>query len=209
SRRRCMSAALLEVSRLKAFYGATPVLHGLSFSILAGGITTILGANGAGKTTTLRAVCGMVRTEGEIRFAGARIDGIATEDIVRRGIAHVPDGRGTFVNLTVEENLRLGAYTRRDRAAVRDDFERVYAYFPRLAERRQQQAGTLSGGEQQMLALSRALMLRPKLLLLDEPSFGLAPLVVQDIFRIMRRINEEDRVSMLLVEQNASLALDL
>jgi branched-chain amino acid transport system ATP-binding protein len=204
-----MSGALLEVSFLKAYYGPTPVLHGLSFSIVEGGITTILGANGAGKTTTLRAVCGMVRTEGEISFAGARIDGIATEDIVRRGIAHVPDGRGTFVNLTVEENLRLGAYTRRDRAAVRDDFERVYAYFPRLAERRQQQAGTLSGGEQQMLALSRALMLRPKLLLLDEPSFGLAPLVVQDFFRIMRRINEEDRVSMLLVEQNASLALDL
>jgi branched-chain amino acid transport system ATP-binding protein len=204
-----MSGALLEVSGLKAFYGPSPVLHGLSFSIVEGGITTILGANGAGKTTTLRAVCGMVRIEGAISFAGARIDGIATEDIVRRGIAHVPDGRGTFVNLTVEENLRLGAYTRRDRAAVRDDFERVYAYFPRLAERRQQQAGTLSGGEQQMLALSRALMLRPKLLLLDEPSFGLAPLVVQDIFRIMRRINEEDRVSMLLVEQNASLALDL
>jgi branched-chain amino acid transport system ATP-binding protein len=204
-----MSGALLEVSGLKAFDGPSPVLHGLSFSIVEGGITTILGANGAGKTTTLRAVCGMVRIEGAISFAGARIDGMATEDIVRRGIAHVPDGRGTFVNLTVEENLRLGAYVRRDRAAVRDDFERVYAYFPRLAERRQQQAGTLSGGEQQMLALSRALMLRPKLLLLDEPSFGLAPLVVQDIFRIMRRINEEDRVSMLLVEQNASLALDL
>ena len=204
-----MSGALLEVSGLKAFYGPTPVLHGLSFSIVEGGITTILGANGAGKTTTLRAVCGMVRTEGAISFAGARIDGTATEDIVRLGIAHVPDGRGTFVNLTVEENLRLGAYTRRDREAVRADFERVYAYFPRLAERREQQAGTLSGGEQQMLALSRALMLRPKLLLLDEPSFGLAPLVVQDIFRIMRRINEEDRVSMLLVEQNANLALDL
>jgi branched-chain amino acid transport system ATP-binding protein len=204
-----VSGALLEVSSLKAFYGQTAVLHGLSFSIVEGGITTILGANGAGKTTTLRAVCGMVRTEGEIRFAGARIDGAATEDIVRLGVAHVPDGRGTFVNLTVEENLRLGAYTRRDRAAVRADFDRVYAYFPRLAERREQQAGTLSGGEQQMLALSRALMLRPKLLLLDEPSFGLAPLVVQDIFRIMRLINEEDRVSMLLVEQNANLALDL
>jgi branched-chain amino acid transport system ATP-binding protein len=204
-----MTGGLLEVGGLKAYYGATPVLHGLSFAIVEGGITTILGANGAGKTTTLRAVCGMVRTEGEIRFAGERIDGAATEDIVRRGIAHVPDGRGTFVNLTVEENLRLGAYTRGDRAGVRADFERVYAYFPRLAERRLQQAGTLSGGEQQMLALSRALMLRPKLLLLDEPSFGLAPLVVQDLFRIMRVINEEDHVSMLLVEQNASLALDL
>jgi branched-chain amino acid transport system ATP-binding protein len=204
-----MTGGLLEVGALRAYYGATPVLHGLSFGIVEGGITTILGANGAGKTTTLRAVCGMVRTEGEIRFAGERIDGVATEDIVRRGIAHVPDGRGTFVNLTVEENLRLGAYTRGDRAGVRADFERVYDYFPRLAERRLQQAGTLSGGEQQMLALSRALMLRPKLLLLDEPSFGLAPLVVQDLFRIMRVINEEDHVSMLLVEQNANLALDL
>jgi branched-chain amino acid transport system ATP-binding protein len=204
-----MSEALLEAADLRAYYGSTSVLHGLSFSILAGGITTILGANGAGKTTTLRAVCGMVRTEGEIRFAGRRIDGAATEDIVRLGIAHVPDGRGTFVNLTVEENLRLGAYVRRDRAAVRADFDRVYGYFPRLAERREQQAGTLSGGEQQMLALSRALMLRPQLLLLDEPSFGLAPLVVQDLFRIMRLINEEEHVSMLLVEQNANLALDL
>jgi branched-chain amino acid transport system ATP-binding protein len=200
---------LLEASGLQAFYGHSPVLHGLSFSIRAGGITTILGANGAGKTTTLRALCGMIRTAGEIRFAGTRIDGKATEDIVRLGIAHVPDGRGTFVNLTVEENLRLGAYIRRDKSAVRTDFDRVYTYFPRLAERREQQAGTLSGGEQQMLALSRALMLRPKLLLLDEPSFGLAPLVVQDLFRIMRIINEEEHVSMLLVEQNANLALDL
>jgi branched-chain amino acid transport system ATP-binding protein len=202
-------AALLEASDLQAFYGPSPVLHGLSFNIRAGGITTILGANGAGKTTTLRAVCGMIRTAGEIRFAGTRIDGKATEDIVRLGIAHVPDGRGTFVNLTVEENLRLGAYIRRDKSAVRADFDRVYTYFPKLAERREQQAGTLSGGEQQMLALSRALMLRPKLLLLDEPSFGLAPLVVQDLFRIMRIINEEEHVSMLLVEQNANLALDL
>jgi branched-chain amino acid transport system ATP-binding protein len=204
-----MTASLLEVSDLQAFYGPSSVLHGLSFAIVTGGITTILGANGAGKTTTLRAVCGMVRGAGEIRFEGVRIDGKATEDIVRLGIAHVPEGRGTFVNLTVEENLRLGAYTRRDKAGVRADFDRVYGYFPRLAERRQQQAGTLSGGEQQMLALSRALMLRPKLLLLDEPSFGLAPLVVQDLFRIMRIINEEERVSMLLVEQNANLALDL
>jgi branched-chain amino acid transport system ATP-binding protein len=202
-------SALLEVADLEAFYGPSPVLHGLGFTIAEGGITTILGANGAGKTTTLRAVSGMVRVAGSIRFAGARIDGKATEDVARLGIAHVPDGRGTFVNLTVEENLRLGAYVRRDKAAVRADFDRVYGYFPKLAERRGQQAGTLSGGEQQMLALSRALMLRPRLLLLDEPSFGLAPLVVQDIFRIMRRINEEERVSMLLVEQNARIALDL
>ncbi len=202
-------SALLEAEALVAAYGASPVLHGISFAVREGGITAMLGANGAGKTSTLRAVCGMVRTQGQVRFAGNRIDGKATEDIVRLGIAHVPDGRGTFVNLTVEENLRLGAYTRRDRGALAGEFDRIYGYFPRLAERRRQQAGTLSGGEQQMLALSRALMLRPRLLLLDEPSFGLAPLIVRDIFRIMRRINEEERVSMLLVEQNANLALDL
>jgi branched-chain amino acid transport system ATP-binding protein len=174
-----------------------------------GGIVTLLGANGAGKTTTLRALCNMmVRASGEIRFNDRRIDGSATEDIVRMGIAHVPDGRGTFVSLSVEENLRLGAYTRRD-SGVAQDYERVYGYFPRLKERRHQQAGTLSGGEQQMLAISRALMLRPKLLLLDEPSFGLAPLVVQEIFRILRTINKQEGVSMLLVEQNASIALEL
>jgi branched-chain amino acid transport system ATP-binding protein len=149
-----------------------------------------------------------VRATGEVLFAGARIDGKATEDIVRLGIAHVPDGRGTFSNLTVEENLRLGAYTRRDKD-VAADYERVYGYFPRLAERRKQQAGTLSGGEQQMLAISRALMLRPKLLLLDEPSFGLAPIIVQEIFRILRAINQQEQVSVLLVEQNASMALAL
>lgn len=204
-----MTAMLLEARRLEAFYGPASVLHALSFGVGEGGVTTILGPNGAGKTTTLRAICGMVRTGGEIRFAGTRIDGKATEDIVRLGIAHVPDGRSSFLNLTVEENLRLGAYIRRDRAAVRADFDRIYGYFPRLAERRRQQAGTLSGGEQQMLALSRALMLSPRLLLLDEPSFGLAPIVVQDIFRILRMINAEERVGMLLVEQNATLALDL
>jgi branched-chain amino acid transport system ATP-binding protein len=185
------------------------VLHGIDFSVAEGGITTILGANGAGKTTTLRAVCGMVRTQGEISLAGARIDGKATESIVRLGVAHVPDGRGTFVDLSVEENLRLGAYTRRDKAEVAADFERVFGYFPRLKERRRQQAGLLSGGEQQMLAVSRALMLRPRLLLLDEPSFGLAPRIVQELFEILRAINQQGRVSMLLVEQNASLALQL
>ncbi|MEO5698425.1 MAG: ABC transporter ATP-binding protein [Burkholderiaceae bacterium] len=202
-------AQLLEVRGLHAQYGATQVLHGMDFGVEEGGITTILGANGACKTTTLRAVCGMVKTQGEISFAGARIDGRATEAIVRLGVAHVPDGRGTFVNLSVEENLRLGAYTRRDKAEVEADFERMYGYFPRLKERRRQQAGTLSGGEQQMLAVSRALMLRPRLLLLDEPSFGLAPLIVQELFEIFRAINQKDRVSMLLVEQNASLALKL
>jgi branched-chain amino acid transport system ATP-binding protein len=201
--------ALLEARGLKAYYGSTPVLHGVDLAVEAGGITALLGANGAGKTTLLRAICAMVRREGEIRFAERALDGLGTEDVVRLGIAHVPDGRGTFVHLTVEENLRLGAYTRGDRAAVAADFERVYAYFPRLRERRRQQAGTLSGGEQQMLAISRALMLAPRLLLLDEPSFGLAPLVVKDIFRILRAINREQRVSMLIVEQNANLALDL
>ncbi|HKF72882.1 MAG TPA: ABC transporter ATP-binding protein [Stellaceae bacterium] len=201
--------ALLETRGLKAYYGPTPVLHGVDLEVEAGGITALLGANGAGKTTLLRAICAMVRREGEVRFADRALDGLATEDVVRLGVAHVPDGRGTFVHLTVEENLRLGAYTRADWARVAGDFERVYAYFPRLRERRRQQAGTLSGGEQQMLAISRALMLSPKLLLLDEPSFGLAPLVVKDIFRILRTINREESVSMLVVEQNATLALDL
>ena len=201
--------AFLEVSNLHAAYGLTRVLHGISFAMQEGTITTLLGANGAGKTTTLRALCGMVRTEGEVRFAGQRIDGRATEDIVRLGIAHVPDGRGTFANLTTEENLRLGAYTRKDRSAVETDLERVYGYFPRLKERRAQQAGTLSGGEQQMLAVSRALMLRPKLMLLDEPSFGLAPLIVQELFAILRAVNQQEQVSMLVVEQNAAMALEL
>ena len=200
---------LLEVARLEAHYGWTKVLHGLDFAVEEGGITTILGANGAGKTTTLRAVSGMVKTGGEVRFDGRRIDGQATEDIVRLGIAHAPEGRGTFVQLTVEENLRLGAYTRREKARLAEDFERVYRYFPVLGERSRQVAGTLSGGEQQMLAVARALMLRPRLLLLDEPSLGLAPLVVREIFRIVRTINREEGVSVLLVEQNASLALDL
>ena len=200
---------LLDVRGLHAQYGPTKVLHGLDFSVEEGGITTILGANGAGKTTTLRAVCAMVKTQGEVHFDGERIDGRATESIVRLGVAHVPDGRGTFVNLSVEENLRLGAYTRRDKAQVAADFERIYGYFPRLKERHRQQAGTLSGGEQQMLAVSRALMLRPRLLLLDEPSFGLAPLIVQELFGILREINQAEGVSMLLVEQNAAMALKL
>jgi branched-chain amino acid transport system ATP-binding protein len=202
--------ALLEVRELSVAYGQVPVIHNLSLAVANGGITTLLGANGAGKTTLLRAICNMkVRNSGAILFDGRRIENWTTEDIVRLGIGHVPDGRGTFVHLTVEENLILGAYTRRDRAAVEQDFERAYTYFPRLKERARQQAGTLSGGEQQMLAIARALMLRPKLLLLDEPSFGLAPMVVQEIFRILRRINEEENVSLLLVEQNASLALAL
>jgi branched-chain amino acid transport system ATP-binding protein len=194
---------------LRAFYGSTQALYGLDFEVAEGGVTALLGANGAGKTTTLRAISAMIRREGEMTFRGKPLTNASCEDVARLGIAHVPDGRGTFTDLTVEENLRLGAYTRRDRAEVRRDFDRVFGYFPRLAERRRQQAGTLSGGEQQMLAIARALLMRPSLLLLDEPSFGLAPLIVAEIFRILKTINQQDRVSMLIVEQNANLALDL
>jgi branched-chain amino acid transport system ATP-binding protein len=200
---------LLEARALCAYYGPTQVLFGLDIGVEAGGITTLLGANGAGKTTTLRSLSGMCRTDGEIRFDGKPIAGRATETIVRRGIAHVPEGRGTFSRQTVEENLQIGAMTRRDRAGIADDIECVYDYFPRLKERRHQQAGTLSGGEQQMLAVGRAMMLRPRLMLLDEPSFGLAPLIVEELFGILRTLNRNENVSMLLVEQNAALALDL
>ena len=207
-------AALLEVKGLKAFYGQTQSLYDVGFEIETGGITAILGANGAGKTTTLRALSALIPARGQIRFQGDRIDGkdiknMPTEEVVRLRIAHVPEGRGTFTSLTVDENLRIAAYTRKDKAAVNRELERVFSYFPRLQERIQQQAGTLSGGEQQMLAIARALMLGPRLMLLDEPSFGLAPLIVVEIFRILRRINEEEKVSILLVEQNAALALDL
>jgi branched-chain amino acid transport system ATP-binding protein len=198
---------LLEAKGLHAAYGETKVLHGIDFTVRQGGVTALLGANGAGKTTTLRAICGLCRTSGDITLDGTPIGGLATEDIVRLGVAHVPDGRGTFMELSVEENLKLGAYTRPARNAT-DDFEHMFDYFPRLRERFKQQAGTLSGGEQQMLAIARALVLRPRLLLLDEPSFGLAPLIVQEIFRILARIRDDAGVGILLVEQNASLALD-
>ena len=201
--------AVLEADGVEASYGWIRVLHGVGFAVEDRGITTILGANGAGKTTTLRAVCGMVKTAGEVRFDGHRIAGRATEDIVRLGIAHVPEGRGTFMQLTVEENLRLGAYARASRGTLAGDLRRVFEYFPVLGDRQRQIAGSLSGGEQQMLAVARALMLRPRLLLLDEPSLGLAPLVVREIFRIVRTINREERVGVLLVEQNAAMALDL
>jgi branched-chain amino acid transport system ATP-binding protein len=200
---------MLSVAGLQAFYGESQALHGIDFTLDKGGIITLLGANGAGKTTVLRALCGMVRMTGEIRFDDRRIDGRATEEIVRLGVAHVPEGRGTFVRMTVEENLELGAMTRRDRAAIAQDIEQVYHHFPRLKERRWQQAGTLSGGEQQMLAVGRGLMLRPRLMLLDEPSFGLAPLIVEEVFAILRQVNREAGVAMLIVEQNATLALDL
>ena len=200
---------MLEIASLEAFYGEQQALFGVGFDLDAGRVRTLLGANGAGKTTVLRALCGMVQTGGDIRLDGKSISGWATEDIVRLGVAHVPEGRGTFVRLTVEENLQLGAMTRRDHAAIAADIEQIYHHFPRLKERRKQQAGLLSGGEQQMLAVGRALMLRPRLLLLDEPSFGLAPLIVEELFGILRQINRDTGVAMLIVEQNAALALEL
>jgi branched-chain amino acid transport system ATP-binding protein len=204
-----MSRTLLQENDQHAGYGATEVLHGLTMNIEEGSITTLLGANGAGKTTTLRALSKMIKVRGQIQFDGQAIESKSTEDIVRLGVAHVPDGRGTFGSLSTEENLQLGSYTRKDKQEAALDQEKMYTYFPRLKERRQQQAGTLSGGEQQMLAIARALMLRPRLLLLDEPSFGLAPLIVREIFDIMRTINQKDKVTILLVEQNAAMALDL
>jgi branched-chain amino acid transport system ATP-binding protein len=203
-----MNSPLLSAKNLRAFYGPTQILYDLNFDMHEGGITTLLGANGAGKTTTLRALSGMVKTGGEIRFQGKVISNKETADIVRLGVAHVPEGRGTFVRQTVEENLQLGGITQAA-GQIASDMERVFTYFPRLKERFRQQAGTLSGGEQQMLAIGRALMLRPKIMLLDEPSFGLAPLIVQEMFSILRTLNEKEKVSMFLVEQNASLALEL
>jgi branched-chain amino acid transport system ATP-binding protein len=201
--------ALLELSEVRAGYGPTSVLHGVSLSVPEGGVVSLLGANGAGKTTTLRAITGGVRWTGEITFRGHSLRRMATEEIVRRGIAHVPEGRGICTELTVDENLRLGAHLRRDKAEVARDYERVFDYFPVLKQRRRLSASTLSGGEQQMLALARALLMRPKLMLLDEPSLGLAPLVVRSIFEIIRSINETSQVAVLLVEQNARIALEL
>jgi branched-chain amino acid transport system ATP-binding protein len=200
--------ALLNIKALKAYYGQVQALHGLEFSLDEGSVTTLLGANGAGKTTTLRAICNMVRSTGAVEFDGASLSNRSTENIVRLGIAHVPQGRGTFTTMTVEENLQLGAITR-SKDGVASDIERMYAHFPVLKQRHTQQAGTLSGGEQQMLAVARALMLRPRLMLLDEPSFGLAPLIVRDLFKILGKINREDKVTILVVEQNAQLALEI
>jgi len=201
--------ALLELEEVRCGYGPTSVLHGVSLSVPDGGIVSLLGANGAGKTTTLRAITGGVPWTGEIRFAGHSLRHKHTEDIVRGGIAHVPEGRGILTELTVDENLRLGEHTRKDRAAVRKDYDRVFEYFPVLRERRWLSASTLSGGEQQMLAVGRALLMKPRLMLLDEPSLGLAPIVVRSIFEIIRTINETDHVAVLLVEQNARLALEI
>ena len=201
--------ALLDIKDLRSYYGQVQALHGLEFHLSEGSMTTLLGANGAGKTTTLRAICNMVRSTGTIMFEGQSLNGKSTENIVRLGIAHVPQGRGTFTTMTVEENLQLGAISRKDTKAISSDIERMYNHFPVLKQRHTQQAGTLSGGEQQMLAVARALMLRPRLMLLDEPSFGLAPLIVRDLFKILGKINREDKVSILVVAQNAQLALEI
>ncbi len=198
---------LLQLQEVEARYGATHALHGISLTVGEGEIVAVLGANGAGKTTTLRAVSGTVRRSGDILFGGKKLGRGGPEAVARMGIAHVPEGRGTFAELTVRENLRLGAYTRSG-ATPKADYERMLELFPWMAERERQQAGTLSGGEQQMLALARALMQGPRLLLLDEPSLGLAPGVVAEIFRIVRRLNEEQGLSVLLVEQNAIIALE-
>jgi branched-chain amino acid transport system ATP-binding protein len=202
-------AAILELENVRCGYGPTSVLHGVSLSVPEGGIVSLLGANGAGKTTTLRAITGGIRWNGDIRFAGRSLRGMHTEDIVGAGIAHVPEGRGILTELSVDENLRLGAHKRKDRAAVGKDYERVFEYFPVLRQRRRLSASTLSGGEQQMLAVARALLMKPRLMLLDEPSLGLAPIVVRSIFEIIRAINQTDGVAILLVEQNARLALEM
>jgi branched-chain amino acid transport system ATP-binding protein len=198
-------APLLELEDVHARYGPVEALHGVSLSVGEGEVVAVLGGNGAGKTTTLRAVSGLVSTSGEVRFAGERITRAAPERVARAGVAHVPEGRGIFQELSVYENLRLGAYLRRKGFA--ESYERACGLFPFLEARRQQQAGTLSGGEQQMLAIARALMSRPRLLLLDEPSLGLAPIVVREIFGILGDLNEKEGLAVLVVEQNAKLAL--
>jgi branched-chain amino acid transport system ATP-binding protein len=200
-------AALLELEDVVAGYGSIRALYGISISVEPGAIVAMLGANGAGKTTTLRAISGLVPVTGRVRFDGRDIAGLPPEDVARLGIAHVPEGRGTLAQLTLSENLQMGACRRRDKGGVREDLERVYDYFPWMRQRVDQPAALLSGGEQQMLAIARALMMRPRVLLLDEPSLGLAPTVVQSIFRIIRSINEEQGMTILLVEQNARTAL--
>jgi len=199
---------LLEVTELRAGYGAVNVLTGIDFTVEEGEVVVILGANGAGKTTTLRAVCGMIEAEGQVVFDGRNVVGRRSDEIARTGIGHVPQGRGTMVDLTVDDNLRVGAYRRRDHD-IAADIGRWYEVFPRLGERRSQQAGSMSGGEQQMLAIARAMMARPRLVLFDEPSLGLAPLITQELFRKLGELNREQGVSMLIVEQNASLALGI
>ena len=199
-------SALLELEGVEARYGPVRALHGVSLEVPEGAIVAVLGANGAGKTTTLRSVSGTVRRSGKVTFDGKPLRG-GPEAVARAGIAHVPEGRGTFTELTVVENLRLGAYVRRERD-LKADIDRISHWFPWIPERRNQAAGTLSGGEQQMLALARALMAKPRLLMLDEPSLGLAPMIVREIFRIVRELNEQDGLTVLVVEQDARIALD-
>ena len=202
-----MTDALLEANGVRAQYGPLPVLHGIDFRIEAGEIVVILGANGAGKTTTIRAICGMVDTHGSIKFGPTELVGKRPDQIAKLGVAHVPQGRGTFPELSVADNLAAGAYLRRDRAEIARDVARWYETFPVLGRRREQLAGQLSGGEQQMLAIARALMSRPRLLLLDEPSLGLAPLVIRNLFDRLAVLNRTDELTQLIVEQNANLAL--
>ena len=199
--------ALLALEDVEARYGPIRALHGVSLTVEEGQAVSLLGANGAGKTTTLRAISGTVRSSGQIAFAGRRLTGRAPETVARLGVAHVPEGRGIYGELTVWENALLGGSTRRDRRAVKRDAERALEHFPRIADRRRQQAGTLSGGEQQMLALARALVARPRLLMLDEPSLGLAPTAVQEFYRVVRQLNQRDGLTVLVVEQNARIAL--
>jgi branched-chain amino acid transport system ATP-binding protein len=205
-----MSEPLLKVANLESYYGPIMAIRGVSLEVPDGKVVTVLGANGAGKTTLLRTISGVMDPEkGEVWFDGQPIHGLSPDVIVRRGIVHVPEGREIFPLLTVAENLSMGAYIRSDHAAIRSDMEMVYNYFPILRERHRQPAGMLSGGQQQMLAIGRGLMARPRLMLLDEPSLGLSPLLVQEIFAILRRLRDEQKVTMMLVEQNAQIALDL
>ena len=201
---------ILNVSDLNVYYGGIHAIKNISFNIKKGEIVSLIGANGAGKTSTLHAISGLVPIKaGEISLNGENITNIEAHKLIKKGMAHVPEGRRIFTQLTVVENLEMGAYTRNDRDEIKADMEKMFKLFPRLAERKKQLAGTMSGGEQQMLAMARALMSKPKLLLLDEPSMGLAPLLVQEIFKIVERINKEEGVTILLVEQNANMALSI
>ncbi|MEM6462882.1 MAG: ABC transporter ATP-binding protein [Pseudomonadota bacterium] len=205
-----VTSPLLKVDNLESFYGPIMAIRGVSLQVKEGQIVTVLGANGAGKTTLLKTISGVMDPEkGTVLLAGEAMEGSAPDAVVNRGVVHVPEGREIFPILTVEENLKMGAYTRSDRAQVSADMELVYSYFPILQERRVQEAGTLSGGQQQMLAIGRGLMAKPRLMLLDEPSLGLSPILVREIFTIIKRLNDEQNVTMMLVEQNAKVALDV
>jgi branched-chain amino acid transport system ATP-binding protein len=200
---------VLEINGVSAGYGRIPVLHDVSLAVGEKSIAVLLGANGAGKTTTLRAISGMVKYTGQILLDGKELKGLGPDQIARLGIAHGVQGRGTFSDLTVEDNLAVGAFRRRDKAEIAADIEQMYTLFPRLRERRKQKAGSLSGGEQQMLAVGRALMLKPRVMLLDEPSLGLAPVIIDDLYESLHRVNRSQGIAMLIVEQNANLALEI